>query len=177
MKKLLLALLLVSGMSHALEPKIAKDDFDGATRVWITPHGLDCGWAMSCAAFGARWTSNDKDAAVLELQTLNVGYVGVEGVKLNIDGRVLDLRPLGETKYNKPDAGTPPQLWEALRTSSRDFLIPLDLVQVMLDAESVKVRVLTRDGFLDAALIGGKKPSKAYGALQRFIAKVPKTDQ
>lgn len=172
MKKLLLALLLVSGMAHALEPKIAKDDFDGATRVWIAPHGLDCGGTMSCFSIGARWTSNEKDAAVLELQTLNVGYVGVEGVKLNIDGQVLDLKPLGETKYNKPDTSLPPRLWEMLRTSTRDFLIPLELVQVMLDAKSVKVRVITRDGFIDGTLRGGKS-RKAEGALSRFIAKVP----
>ena len=173
MKMLLFALLLASGMAHGLEPKIAKDDFDGATRVWITPHGLDCGGAMSCFALGARWTSNEKDAAVLELQTLNVGYVGVEGIKLNIDGQMVELKPFGETKYNSPDSGLSPQLREMLRTSTRDFLMPLELVQVVLDAKSVKVRVMTRDGFIDGTLSGGKKPSKAAGALSRFIAKVP----
>ena len=173
MKRLLFLILLASGSAYAADAKIATDDFDGATRVWVDPHGLDCGMTMVCPMVGARWSSNQPGDAVLEIEVLNA-YAAIEGAKLNIDGEFIDLAPLDAASLTKfrsnvaTAAGAP-----VSRRSSRDYLVPLSLVQKIVAAGDVKLRVLTAEGVVDGALSGGKRPSKAQGALQRFIAKVP----
>ena len=173
MKLLLVLGLLASGAAYGADAKVAKDNFDGATRVWVDPHGLDCGMAMVCPMLGARWTSNEPADAVLEVEVLNA-YAAIEGAKLNVDGEFIDLVPLDaeamtKFKSNVGIAGGAP----VTRRSTRDYLVPLSLVQKLVAAGDVKLRVLTADGAVDGTLSGGKKPSKAQGALQRFIAKVP----
>lgn len=175
MKTLLLAALLASGSAYAADAKIETDAFDGATRVTVEPHGLACGSNMVCPMLGARWTSNRAGEAVLQVEVVNA-YAGIRGVTLNVDGEMVELTPLEDgaaTRYSSNAAiaaGAP-----VSRRSSRDYLVPLALVQKLLAASSVKARVQTVDGFVDGELSGGKKPSKAYGALQRFVAKVPAT--
>lgn len=173
MKKLLFLMLLAGSSAYAADAKIATDDFDGATRVWVDPHGLDCGMQMVCPTVGARWTSSQPGDAVLEVQVVNA-YAAIEGAKLNIDGEFIDLAPLDAAamtrfKSNVEIAGGAP----VMRRSTRDYLVPLALVQKIIAAGDVKLRVLTADGAVDGRLSGGKKPSKALGALQRFVAKVP----
>lgn len=173
MKQLaLMALLTIAGAASASDAKVATDSFDGATRVSIDPHGLDCGMQMVCPLVGARWTSNRKDEAVLQVEVINA-YAAIRGVQLNVDGEILELAPLDQsgTRFdsNVATAGRAP----VTRYSSRDYLVPLALVPKLLAAQSVKLRVVTADGTVDGTLSGGKKPSKAFGALQRFMAKVP----
>lgn len=173
MKKLLLAMLLVAGSAYAADAKIATDDFDGATRVWIDPHGLDCGMSMVCPMLGARWTSRQPNEAVLQVEVINA-YAAIQGAKLNIDGELIELQPLDSgaaTKFSSNvdiAAGAP-----VARRSARDYLVPLALLNRLQAAQSVKVRVATADGVVDGTFSGGKKPTKAAGALQRFMAKVP----
>src|SRR5690606_31363564 len=102
MKKLLFAILLAAGSAQAADAKLAKDDFDGATRVWVDPHGLDCGMTMVCPLLGARWTSKLPDEAVLEVQVINA-YAAIRTVKLNIDGEFIDLQatdPADATRFS-----------------------------------------------------------------------------
>lgn len=173
MKKLIFVLLMAAGSAYAADAKIATDDFDGATRVWVDPHGLDCGMTMVCPMLGARWTSRLPNEAVLQVEVINA-YAAIQGAKLNIDGEIIDLQPLdaaAATKFSSNvqiAAGAP-----VSRRSSREYLVSLDLVKRIQSAQSVKVRVVTAEGVVDGTLSGGKKPSKAQGALQRFIGKVP----
>lgn len=169
---LLTLLLLATTVVPALasNAKIKTDDFDGATRVWVDPHGLNCGMTMICASLGARWTSKEPDAAVLAVEVINT-YSAVTGVKLNIDGSFLDLQPLNEPTRFSHNGGAPGVA--PVRYSTKDYLIPLEMVGVLLAAKDVKVRVSTADGFIDGTLIDGKKDSKAAGALGRFWKLVP----
>lgn len=175
MKTMLFVALLAAGSAHAADAKIETDAFDGATRVWVDPHGLDCGAQMVCPLLGARWTSGRKDEAVLQVEVVNV-YAGIRGAALNVGGEIIELVPLDEgaatrfTSNVQTAAGAP-----VSRRSSRDYLVPLALVRKIADAPSVKVRVYTAEGTVDGTLAGGKKPAKAYGALQRFVAKVATT--
>lgn len=159
-----------SASAFAADAKMQVDEFDGATRVWVDPHGMDCGWAMVCASLGARWSSAEQDAAVLRVELVNT-YSSITGITLNIDGQLVELQPLGDmTKFRNTGyvAGA-----STVRLSSKDYLVPLDLVRRLIEAKSVKARVSTDDGFVDAVMSGGKKPTKARGALERFWAKVP----
>jgi hypothetical protein len=47
----------------------------------------------------------------------------------------------------------------------------------MVAASSVKVRILTRDGFIDATFSGGTKVTKAHGALKEFVEAIPAQDK
>lgn len=165
-----LLLLAAAAPSLASDAKMKTDDFDGATRVWVDPHGLNCGMTMICASLGARWTDKEPDAAVLAVEVINT-YSAVTGVTLNIDGSFLDLKPLDETTRYSHNGGAPGVA--PVRYSSKDYLIPLELVGVILAAKGVKVRVSTADGFIDGTLIDGRKDSKAAGALGRFWRLVP----
>jgi len=163
---------LASGPAIAAKAKTAVDEFDGAQRVWIDPHGLDCGMRMVCASFGARWTSSYPDEAVLVVEVVNE-YVAIESVALNIDGAVHVLEPLEASRPTSfRNLGVRARAPVA-RFSTKDFSIPLDLAQAMLAAQSVKVRVTTAGGLVDATFAGGRKATKARGALERFLALVP----
>lgn len=168
----LMLLFLVAASTPALasDAKIKTDDFDGATRVWVDPHGLECGMTMICPSLGAQWKSTKPDMAVLNVQLINT-YAAITGVKLNVDGSFIDLLPTDDpTRFtnNGGAAGV-----ATVRYSSKDYLVPLELVEKLLAAKDVKMRVLTADGFVDGNLIGGKKSSKAAGALSRFWNRVP----
>jgi hypothetical protein len=167
---LLLLFTTVAFPAFASDAKIKTDEFDGATRVWIDPHGLNCGMNMICPLLGARWTSKAPGAAVLAVEVVNT-YSAITGVRLNIDGSFLDLQPIDEPTRFKNNGGAPGVA--PVRYSTKDYLIPLELVEAILAAKDVKVRVSTADGFVDGALIGGKKNSKAAGALGRFWKLVP----
>lgn len=166
------ALLAMPGVALAAKAKTAVDEFDGAQRVWIDPHGLECGSSMVCPLFGARWTSKRQDEAVLEVEVINA-YASIQGVKLNMDGEFLDLAPLNASTPTKLSNNGFVAGAQTTRSSSRDYLISLELVQQILAAKSVKVRITTADGFIDATLSGGKKPTLGFGALQRFWDAVP----
>lgn len=171
---LAMASALATGSAHASDATVTKDRFDGATRVSINPHGLNCGMTMLCAAVGAQWSSKDPDAAVLEFEVLN-SYSAIDGAKLNIDGKIVDLQAVDNpTRYERVDTarGVTP-----MRLSKKGFLVPMSLVRDILAAQSCQVRVSTADGTIDGTLIDGKKNSKALGALQRFVAKVPANEK
>lgn len=163
-------LLLLSDTAAAARAHMATDDFDGATRVWIDPHGLDCGWQMVCASVGARWTSKAPEAAVVTAELLNE-YASVTALHLNIDGTIVELQPTSTpTRFEGRGGarGAP-----AMRTSGRDFVVPMQMLQDILAANSVKVRVNTSDGFVDGTMADGRRKSKAAAALARFWAKLP----
>ncbi len=164
----LTAALMQTG--HAASAKKQVDDFDGATRVWIDPHGLNCGMTMVCPSLGARWSSNEPDAAVLSIELLNT-YAPITGAQLNIGGQFVDLVPLThETRYSH--SGGAPGV-APTRRSNQDYLVPLEMVGLIANGASVKLRLSTADGFVDGVVIDGGKASKAHGAMQRFMAQVP----
>lgn len=163
-------MLLLSDTAAAAKANMATDDFDGATRVWIDPHGLDCGWQMVCASVGVRWTNKAPEAAVVTIELLN-DYASVTALHINIDGTIVELQPLATpTRFEGRGGarGVP-----AMRVSSREFMVQMQMLRDVLAANNVKVRISTSDGFIDGTLADGRRKSKAAAALARFWARLP----
>lgn len=173
----LLAAAVLCGPACASDAKIAADDFDGSTKVWVNPHGMNCAWSAPCYSVGARWSSKQPAAAALVIELMGA-YTPIKTASLNVDGEILQLKPLdANTAYSQGIALTPgtynAALAQAGRTSTQEFEIPLPLLQRVLAARVVKMRIELADGVVDARLVENGKASKAYGALQRFWGKLP----
>lgn len=178
MKALLIAAtLLAAGTAHASDAKSATDDFDGATRVWVDPHGMSCGWTDLCYSVGAEWNSKRPDVAILVVEFMGA-YTPVKAAAFNIDGELVPLAPPhGQTAFGQGIAFTPgtynPALAAGGRTSTQGFDIPLPVLQRVLSAKVVKMRIIIAEGNVDARMIDSEEASKAYRALQRFWEKLP----
>lgn len=170
-KKLLFAGALLAICGTALASSVTKsvDSFDGAMRVDVDRYyGLDCGAATACASLGADWLSTRPGVVVLRLNVLDA-LTGIDGLKFNVDGEIVDLNPA-----EKP---TDFENGKFLKTSKRDFFISVAELRKVLAAKSVKVRILTQDGLVDATLSSGTKASSAYGALKEFVEAIPAQDK
>lgn len=186
MKKLLFAMLLVlAGNAYAAKVSITTDQFDGATRIEADPYGTECGWSDLCPMIGARWVSGgNSENAVLIVKLLG-NYISITDIKLNIDGQVVELTAFDpHTKFSTiGGTETVPGIMRGIpgiRTSVRDFLIPLHVIDRMLSAQSVKVRMGTDKGLVDSIFSGGKrKVNRGRESLKEFAAAVSvrRTDQ
>lgn len=174
---LALAAAVLTGVTHASDARVSIDDFDGTTRVRVNPHGMSCAWSEPCFLVGADWNSKRPDVAILVVEFMGA-YTPIKAAALNIDGEVVPLSPPHQlTDYGQGIVFTPgtynPALAQAGRTSTQGFDVPLAVLQRVLAARTVKMRIIVAQGNIDARLIDSDKTSKAYGALQRFWAKVP----
>ena len=138
--------------------------FDGARRVEINPHSVDCQGHFVCPDIGARWTSEYPKDAVLVMEVAGA-YTSIDGAELNIDGRKVRLRPLDAiTQYSNATG--------ALQESTRAFQTDLDLVRAITGSQRTWLRLVTGDGLIERPVTDAGKDSKALNALKRFLSKV-----
>ncbi|MDN2482776.1 hypothetical protein [Vibrio agarivorans] len=165
MKRLaFLAAVLLAGCSttSGLEPNVSHSGFDNATIVSIDPHGNACD-TMVCTGIGAQWNSSQPDQVILLVAVFNE-YAGITDVQLNIDGDRVQLQPTRTiTDLNNNSA---------IKTSTKAFVVDLQLVDHILSSNRTWIRVHTPTGYLEDAVIDNGKDSKAYHALSRFVRDV-----
>jgi hypothetical protein len=180
MKRILLivamALLAGCGATTGTNARSSISTFDGARVVSIDPHGTNCGMSMVCSLLGAQWSSNQPDRVQLVVSTMGE-YASIQMAGLNIDGTIIPLADSAQlTQYTQSMSQTPETYNVAAaqlgRTSTRSFIAPLALVDRILAARSVKMRVQTDGVTIDSIIFEGDKDSKAHHALERFIAQV-----
>ena len=180
MKKLLLGamLLLVCGSAYGARVTTSVDSFDGATRIEADAYGTECSWTAPCPMIGARWVSSAESGYAVLVVKFSGDYIQIRSIKLNIDGAIVDL-PAGNSQTIFTIIGGSPVIPGIIagvpgtRTSVRDFLIPLSMIDQILAAQSVKIRVDTETGIVDSIFSGGKrKVNRAYETLQEFAATV-----
>lgn len=132
--------------------------FDGSRTVQIEPHGL----AGGAASVGARWTSGVPESAFLTAELYQIK--SIDGLQLNIDGQIVDLRPSSvNTSFNRLGA---------VGMSRKDFLVGLATVRSIVASQRTAVRVNTPDGSIEGLIKNGSQDSKAYNALVRFLAEI-----
>jgi hypothetical protein len=167
MRRLFVVFLVfvVSGCAttSGIDPVIGYSGFDNAKTVSINPHGNACS-SMVCTGLGAQWNSSNPDAAILIVQVFNE-YAAISRAELNIDGKKVSLSS-AQTITDFSSSGS------AMRESSKGFGIPLSVVEKILSAKRVWLRVHTPTGYIEDPVIDGEKDSKAYHALSRFVAAV-----
>lgn len=176
MKKLAIALLLVAGVAQAGSVKTKTDDFDGTQHLWIDEYGLRCEGVL-CFSLGADWNSQRPDTVILVAQFMGT-HTDLKAMAFNIDGELVPLAaPNGITDYGQAISFTPMTYNAALaksgRTSTRGFDIPRALLDRVLAAKSVKVRLIIDEGNIDGRLIDNGKPTKAFRNLQELAEKLP----
>ncbi|EFQ3076985.1 hypothetical protein HZ513_003476 [Salmonella enterica] len=171
MKRLAPALLaltiFLTGCSNStgLAPSVSQSGFDGGRMVDIEPHGNACA-SMICSGLGAQWSSTNPDIVFLKIKIFNE-YKGITGAKLNIDGQIYDLKPANQANSFNADGGV-------MATTEMVFITTPDVVRKITLSKRTWLRVITTTGTIEAPVIDGSQDSKAYYALQRFVAEMDK---
>lgn len=160
---ILTVLLAACSTTSGTNPVVGHGGFDNARTVTISPHGNACS-SMICTGLGAQWNSKNPNSAILIVQVFNE-YAAISGAELNIDGRKITLSSAQTvTDFSSPGA--------AMRESSKGFSTSFSVIEEILSAKRVWLRVQTPTGYIEDAVIDEKKDSKAYHALSRFVTAV-----
>ncbi|HEY2455232.1 MAG TPA: hypothetical protein VGI71_21955 [Scandinavium sp.] len=161
--------LLLAGCSNTQGNGVINgvDRHSGSKTVLIQPHGTDCD-SMQCIALGAFWVSSEKDTALLNVSLMNTSDF-IQDAYLEIDGQKYQLRDDGDlTRYERPLSDMTSYV-----QSRKDYLVPLDVIRKMSTAKKAWIFVKTGDNYMSDAIIDSQGDSKAYYAMQRFIAAIP----
>lgn len=158
---LALALTACALPALATAPEVSRSDFDGATRVQVDAHGVKCGWTdAACPMLGAQWTSAEPQLVMLDVELYN-GRATPMTLTLMLDGERVVLPASAIGGYERRVGSGTPQTWRA-------FACSRGILDAIVAARDVKVRVGTRLGNYD----GGVTGSKAGKALQQFAVEV-----
>lgn len=164
MKRLLFACVLLAGCvsnESGLKPDVSYSGYDKAKTVNIAPHGTACqSAACDIVSLGVQWREVEPEQAQLILKTYSF-FKNMTGLKIKVDGE----------EYLAGSAGiTDHQVVLGVKESYQGFVVPFSLVEKMSQAESVWLRVSSPTGYSDYVVKDGSVDSKAYHALQRFVA-------
>lgn len=170
MKRMLLLsfiiLLVGCATTSGTNPKVSYSGFDKSKIVSINPHGNACP-EMICTGIGAQWSEANPHNVILIVSVFN-DYAALLSAKLRIDESTIALSNSNElTELSGYDAG--------IRTSSKGFVVPISVLESLLESKDVWLRVRTPTGYYEDAVIDGQKNSKAFHALRRFMNQVSAT--
>lgn len=161
--------LVACSTASGASPKTTYSGFDQAAVVTIDPHGNACR-GMVCTGIGAQWQEVKPEYVLLAIKVFN-DTVGITGAELNIDGETVELTEA--RSFTQFDSNEFYDLTGIIaRGSTQDFVAPIALIDQILSAERVWLRVTTNKGQLEDAVIDGGKDSKAFNALKRFREQV-----
>lgn len=155
-----LALLTACSTTSGSNPVIDYSGFDKAKTVFIAPHANAC-TSMICTGIGAQWNESNPDQALLIIAVFN-DYTSIRSVKLRINDEVHVLAAAkGITEFSNIDFD--------YKESTRAFVIPTTIISKLIQTDDAWLRVETPTGYIEDPIIEGKKDSKAFHALKRFI--------
>ncbi|MFC6197810.1 hypothetical protein [Ponticaulis profundi] len=165
----LAAVLTACGTTTGANAKTTYSGFDDAAIVTIDPHGNACK-GMVCTGIGAQWQEAYPDSVLLSVKVWN-DTVGIVGAALNIDGEIVELEEArASTQFE--DLSRNANVGVFLESSTQAFIAPYEIVDQIVGAQRVWLRVSTTGGSLEDAVIDGERDSKAYNALKRFSGQV-----
>lgn len=153
------------GAKTGLAAKTSYSGFDQSAVVTIEPHGAACP-TMICTQLGAQWSGAYPKDVVPIVVIVGTNEI-ISGAAFNINGTTLQL--------TAPDTLTDHDFDRFLSSSEKGFLIPLSLIDDILAADRIWLRVETPSGYFEDAIIEPGRDSKAYHALGRFREQVDTT--
>ncbi|GAA6206644.1 lipoprotein [Thalassotalea sp. SU-HH00458] len=177
MKKIILAAiaaLILSGCQSAgfIMPgdiTVDKSEFDGVSQIKSVPAWVYKGdGSYSNIAFGYRWVSSSPEYILIKARLTNqtVSIDSNHGLQFNIDGRIVKLSTNQTyTDFNKYTGQY------SVQHSTKEFPVKLSFAQKLIDSKSVKVKMLSADGYLDGDFKVDNS-SSAIESLKNFIDKV-----
>lgn len=158
-----------------------QSTFDGAQVIEVSPAWLydpdRSGW--NTIQLGARWVSGTPDfvALILSYRSDASGYsetyLGLDSIAVNIDGEV--------TQY---EAGQPANLSSSgynsvtntiYTQSSNSVVVPTDIVERMISADDVRLRISSSSGYEDSVFTIERMPGgqgTAIRSIREFMERV-----
>jgi len=160
----------MAGMPNNVSQNIS--DFDGSRSLTMEPgfiyESADT-WSYGHFQLGLFWTSKAKDAVFIKAKLPN-GIANIkshEGLQFNINGKLTKLSTKTMfTKFNTDTAGG-----HVYADSSKSFAVPITFIQKLLDAKTVKVKLITGNGVY-AGDFKADKPSAAIRGFKAFTQKL-----
>lgn len=156
--------------------KESRSEFDGAKHIVMEPaHIYRSADMMSMSDFqlGLSWVSTEPENLLFSV-ILNNEIVNIEprdGLQFNIDGDIIKLSsPNIGTDFDTQRLGATAMM---VSTSRKDFLADRSLLEQLLSSDSVKVKLVTRKGYLEGDF-KADKPSSAIRGFRDFAAKLPR---
>lgn len=152
-------------------PHVSYSGFDNAKVIEIAPQRVD--WDYSNTNFitlglsemdlGARWNSARSDKVILTI-VFQGNYSGISAAFLNIDGEIIVLTPTPSfTAFSDPS--------DLDKTSTKEFSTSLEMVEKIINAKRVWMRVLTPTYSVDGELFDSRQTNqpRAYNGLKKFM--------
>ena len=137
--------------------------FDGERQVHVDPGWLSKGWEGSSLKLGGFWS--EKTPEVFALEVVYFGVAGIESVQVNVDGEIIELEPASAlTDFDHPHGRV---------ESGRRFVVPLEFVDRMMEAERVVFRV-GLGGTRAEGIFSTNAPTTARPAFRKALARIDK---
>lgn len=182
MKKLVLMsvlslICLEQAQAGIFSPKVhtVTSDFDNTTTMSIKAGGLDCKGGMACPMFGFSWHSKLPNKFSIKVQLWDIyrkQYYSIKDLYLNIDGEIIQAQefPDSTTQYEHDTTAT-------ATTSTNLFHLPLDYINKMKNAQSIKTRIVTDKGVFENTLKGAKRKTIAEKHMNLFFEELQKQNK
>jgi len=160
-------LLLLTGCMASMPNQItpATSNFDGSKSLTMAPafiyESADT-WSYAHFQLGLFWSSKFKDSILITAKLPNDirNINSHEGLQFNVDGKVTKLSTdVVYTQFDADVAGG-----RVYTESSKPFSVSKQFIQSLLDAKSVKIKLITNKG----ALVGDFKADKPGAAIRGF---------
>ena len=176
MNKLLVLFIgiLMAGCMATMPNNVSvhNSTFDGSTEVTVQPGFIysDKGM-MSYGHFmlGLHWSSSEPDLVFIKAEKPGeiINLVSEEGLMFNIDGEIVKLSsPSVTTSFDVSE-----YYGSVFTESSKGYIAKLSLINRLLSATDVKVKLVTGEGYMEGDFMADK-PSSALRGFKEFIAKV-----
>jgi len=171
---LILGTLLLSSCAGHLPNDITelKSNFDNSTN-YVMPPGFvyESSDFLSWGSFqlGLYWSSKYKDSLSIKARIPNeiINIESKAGLQFNIDKEVIKLNSTRAiTDFNINRAGR-----DTYAESNKSFPATVQLLNKLIKAKSVKVKLITSKGFLEGDL-KADKPSAAIRGFKEFMHKI-----
>ncbi|MCO1336713.1 hypothetical protein MO867_20510 [Microbulbifer sp. OS29] len=154
--------------------------FDGAKVVEVTPQFLYNPKRLGGNSYrlGARWNSLSPEYVALIMEyssstSMNSAYVSLTELNVNISGSIYSYKATDLTDHSSSG-------WNSISktiytTSMNSVVVPFELLEEMLTAEDVRLRVHSGDGYEDSVFSQERIPggqATALLSLREFMSRV-----
>jgi hypothetical protein len=130
--------------------------FDNSITVEVSPNWLydpNGSWGNS-VKLGARWNSQQPNRVYLKLShasqvmTSEASYLLIQGIDINVEGEIHSFETGNLTNFDSSDYNT---VTKDIYTESSNYVeIPVSLLDKMLSANDVRLRIYTSEGYEDS---------------------------
>lgn len=171
---LLISILLLTGCMAGMPNNIktSTSSFDNSQHIQMEPGFVYENADFTSYAYfklGLSWNSNDKNVTIItaEIPQSIVNINSNKGLQFNIDGEIV--------KFDSYEIFTKHDVSSAQQTvyseSKKRFVTDKSFIKKLITAKSVKVKLLTGDGYLEGDLLVDK-PSAAIHGFKDFIQQI-----